>query len=263
VHAALYRSYPAGFTDVVASAATTGTVVRRVGPGFDMATGLGTPRWDVLAGTLFAPAPPPPAAPSLTTPATTVTDRARLHASAPAGVSAVRWYVSAGQDPACTGLGTQGPPADVTVREGQQQVWLRYVDQTLTCSTATTVPVTAPVDDLHVRLSAGWKRSGAQRAYHRTVAASARAGALASYTGRGSSFGAVLVTGHGGGIVQLVLDGRVARTFDTGVGPRRFGVLLSTRARHRGRHTVAVRVLGLAGRGGAATVTVDGFLVAP
>jgi hypothetical protein len=258
VHAALYRT-PQGFTDVTQTPSASGSVVRPVRVGYDEASGLGTPRWDLLGPALAAAAPAAPAAPTLTADATTTGSRVPVQPSPPPGAQPLRWYVGGGSDPGCWGLGSTSAPATAPVVDGRQVVWLHYTDASLVCSAAGTAVTVAPVDERRAHKHGPWRDRTAQSAYRHTLLVSATDGARLSRTASGSAFGVLVVTGPGQGRVQLLLDGRLVRTANLGHGARRFGTLLSVTPARAGRHTLTVRVVGTAHR----SVAIDGFLVTP
>jgi hypothetical protein len=142
-------------------------------------------------------------------------------------------------------------------------VWVHYVDSTLSCSIAQTFVVTSPVDDRHAHRSPGWHQKISSRAYRGTILAATTAGPTLSTSGKGRHLGVVLVTGPGNGWAAILVDGKIAKTVDTGTGARRFAVVVKVTARKTGEHTIAVRALGRSGAGHGTAVMVDGLLIAP
>ncbi|HVU71645.1 MAG TPA: S8 family serine peptidase [Mycobacteriales bacterium] len=256
VHAAMYRA-PQGFTDVTQSPSAFGSVIRKVRVGYDEATGLGTPRWNVLGPLLAAPAPAAPTAATVTADASTVGNAVPLVVTAPDGAQPLRWYVGAGTDPGCWGIGSPSTPTSATVVDGPQRIWVRYTDSSLVCSAPATTVTVAPVDERRARRQGAWQPKAAQSAFRHTLLVTGANGARISHAASGTTFGVVVVSGPGQGRVQLLLDGRLVRTANLGRGPRQFGTLLAVTPRRPGRHTLTLRVLGTAHR----TVAVDGFLV--
>lgn len=135
LHPALYAAPASSFTDITAGNNTFGGVTGYpAGPGYDLVTGRGAPRWDALAATLLRP--------SLILPAWSRSP-IPVRVAAPAGTT----YGSAGTGaaPACTASsGTASPPASYGTATGTAAVWL----QTFRGGTCTVLTASTAVDSV-------------------------------------------------------------------------------------------------------------------
>lgn len=262
VHRALYAAAAAGtgFRDVVTVASNTPRTIAPPGPGYDRATGLGTPDWTALSAPLAAAAPTAPGRAAVAVPALPPV-AVPLALTPPAGGDVVAYY-AASRDRGCSGAPLPVTGAVVRLPVGVSILWVRALSRDLLCSAAAAVTVTVPYDDRLAARRGRWSVVASGDAVGGGVLQSAAAGATAAWSPQGRAFRVLLATARDGGLAQVLLDGRVVATVDTASSrPGSRSVPLSARA--AGRHEVVVRVLGQRGRGSSgAVVRVDALVPA-
>lgn len=117
IHDELYAN-PGAFRDV-----TTGSnLLHAAGPGYDRATGLGSPRWSVLADALFGD-------PVVVAPAVTRSLTVPLAVTPPA-VAVTTWAVGEGTTVACDAAGSATPPESFTLAAGDRATRIAVAAQT-------------------------------------------------------------------------------------------------------------------------------------
>jgi len=262
IHRQLYaapQTTPGAFHDVVAVGSNIPATIAPPAPGYDRATGLGTPDWSVLLGVLSAAPPAPVDSPVIGLAALTPA-QVRPQLRGPAGVTVLGYYADL-TDRGCTGLVAGARPV-LRVPEGVRTLFVHALTSDLVCSPVATARVAVPTDDRKATRAGAWSLRRAGAAYAGTFQQASTAGAALTWRATGRTFRLLMDTGPDGGTAEVLVDGRVVRRLDASAPRPRFGVALDVRATRPGRHTIAVRVLGAPGRLGAGTtVRLDGLLV--
>jgi len=264
IHRQLYTAAvatPGAFRDVVTAVSNTPPTIAPPGPGYDRATGLGTPDWTRLLGPLAAGPPPGPGRPGVLAPGLS-TARVRLALAPPKGADIVAYYL-ADRDTGCSGAPLPaGNNPTVAVTEGERRVYLRALTRDLVCSPVTTTTLTVGTDDRKAARRGAWSARKTGAAFGKTYQQSAAAGSTLTWTATGRTFRVLLDTAPDGGVAQILLDGRpVLANVDTASSRAAWAKVFTVGAR-AGRHTIAVRVLGRQGRGSrSALVRVDGLVI--
>lgn len=256
IHNVLY-AHPEAFTDVVAATQAFGEGTGPTAPatpGYDQATGLGTPRLDVLSALLAgtAGAPSTVAAAVLNSaPALKITSFTRpKSASATSvvtwstsggtvGASSFEVAVTAGGHTSVHGYSARTRSSTFTLPAGIASV--QVVMQSSAGSESATSTLGVPTDDR--RVAKGWTAVKDRSAYLGTLSVTAVAGRRASLTATGTTYRVTVRKGITGGLATVLLDGRRVGTLDTFSGTTRENVTSLYRAKKKGRHTLTVVVL--------------------
>ena len=131
LHPLLYGT-PAGLTDVTrVQDGTTVPADQPTGPGYDLATGLGTPDWTTLAGPLFSTAPP-----GLGLPATSRASAVPISVTPAGGVAAAQVFAGVDTDPGCGGPAVPVGSSSLTVPEGTHTIVVHTLTRSGRCSLA-------------------------------------------------------------------------------------------------------------------------------
>lgn len=254
IHATLY-GHPEAFTDVVATTQSYGEGTGPTAtptPGYDTASGLGTPRLDVLAALLDTTTPAPvmvAAAVLNVAPVVTITSWSRPKPASAIGV--VTWSVSGGTVPpsgftvvagsaAPRLLGAASRSTSFTLPAGSAGVTVTM--NSSAGSSMATRTLTVPTDDR--RIAHGWARVADRGAFLATLSVTGVRGRRASLTATGTTFRVTVRAGRSGGLAMLLLDGREVGTIDTYAARTQENVTHLFRSKRRQRHTVTVVVLG-------------------
>ena len=127
IHDELY-AHPRAFRDITSGS----NLLHKAGSGYDLVTGLGSPRWSGVAAALFgAPVVSAPAySRSLTVPVTV---------EQPPGVTTVAWRADEGRSIACDPSGSPSVPTSVTLLAGDRltRVAVGVLDATARCRVGT------------------------------------------------------------------------------------------------------------------------------
>lgn len=271
IHAILY-AHPEAFIDVVATTTAYGEGAGPTAfptPGYDLASGLGTPRIDVLAGLLTAApaAPVTVAAPVLNTaPALAITSLARPKSASASAT--VKWSVSGGSV-ASTGFvvlvaaggkssahiyGSGTRSASFKLPSGVASVEVIMSSSAGSATSMRTLGI--PTDDR--RLAHGWTSVKDKKAFLGTLSMTAVPGRKAVLKASGTIYRITVRTGAVGGLATVLLDGHKVGTLDTYSSKTKEDVTKLFRAKRKGKHTLTLVVQGRRdARSGGSTVALD------
>jgi kumamolisin len=268
IHPALY-AHPEAFRDI-----TAGDNGYAAGPGFDLVTGLGVPRWEVLGPLLTGTAAPDVTAPTATATAVLATgtdsrvrfawagkDAAPSSGLAPYVVTVVQ--VGGGTAWSAT---TSATSQVLTLTPGRAYtVTARAKDLAGNVSTAARATVAVPYDDSALARAGTWGRAYATTDYRGSHLVSRTAGSALSLTVTGRAVTLGVVTSTAGGYVDVYVDGRRTTRADTWstVTRARQPVRIATWTTS-GRHTIRLVVVGAHRLGGLGSwVRADSLAVSP
>ena len=268
MHATLYGTQ-GGFTDVV-----SGSNGFAAAPGFDLATGLGTPVWSTLGPAVTGAAPVPPS--------DTAAPSAKAAAALSPGTDTRVRFSGAGSDPSpSSGLGTYlvsvaqvgGSTVWSTTTSGTwqtlrlsagrtYQLTVRSTDVVGHLSAPATARVTVPYDDTSYLRSGTWSRASSVGDYLGSHLRSTTRGASTTITVTGRTVYLGFLRLPAGGYADVYVDGRRLARYDLWAATvqhrQYFRVVSATTA---ARHTVKVVVLGTHRAGSAGSwVMPDGVI---
>jgi kumamolisin len=268
IHPLLY-AHPEAFRDV-----TAGDNGYAAGPGYDLVTGLGVPRWDVLGPLLTATAAPDVTAPTATATAALVTgtdSRVRFgwsgkDAAPSSGLASYAVSVSQVGGGTVWSATTAATSQVLSLTPGRAYtVTARAKDLAGLVSAPATATVAVPYDDAAPARTGTWSREYWSADYRGSHLVSRTAGSSMSLTVTGRSVTLGLVTSASGGYVDVYVDGRRTTRVDawSTVTRARQQVRVATWTAS-GRHTVRLVVTGAHRLGAIGTwVRVDSLTVSP
>jgi len=274
IHVGMYaaRFDPAAVIDV-ATATPSGGNAPPTTPGYDTATGVGTPQWTALVARLYgSPAATtctdstPPVLSQLTVARAASSQKVMASWSGydqAGGSGVVSWQVTVttgGRTQMVQALPLGSTSSSFTGAPGKSySVSVLAIDGAGLRSAPRTASTTLPLDERAATRSAGWTRYGARGAYAGTLTRSAKPGATLSATLNGRKLTVLVTRQRSAGRFQLLLDGKLVRTVDAGLSKTQQTIGYSVSAKTNGRHKLTVRVLAARGARGGVTTYVDGF----